>query len=254
MSKEFVDALQLATRPQSSLRATGASTAASGPPAPSGTTEKPTGYVAGGSLVSFVSGVSGQAQSDVLNSTLLAQLAADKKHDRQKETLPWYDYYVTVLGKIGWVIQGFDFQTYSASSTSFTADKAILEIAAAALTGQEELVVAAVLDGLRENADANKGQLQLFDHQSTSQGQGNFQVSVCNETGGVVSMQNMAFVFDTSDSVTNVLFFHFKSDSTKLQSSAQAQTLDEDVYAQVRAAVIEKLGDQAKSFIASLDI
>lgn len=254
MPKEFVNSLQLATAPQATLHSATASAVASGPPAPGDTFEKPTGYVAGGSLVSFASGVSGQAQSDVLNSTLLAQLAADKKYNRQKETIAWYDYYVTVLGKIGWTLGGFDLHSYNASSMSFTADKVILEIAAAALTGQEELVVAAVLDGLRENADANKGQLQIFDHQSTSQGQGNFQISACNQTGGVVSMQNMAFVFNTSDNVTNVLFFHFKSDSTSFQSAAQAQTLDDDVYSQVRTAIIDKLGGQAKSFIASLDI
>lgn len=56
-------------------------------------------YVDAGSLVSFVAGVSGQHKSDALNSTLLAQLAANKKFDREKQTVEWYDFYKNRLGK-----------------------------------------------------------------------------------------------------------------------------------------------------------
>ena len=40
------------------------------------------GFVCGGSLASFVSTVSDQATSDVQNSTLLAQMVADKQFNR----------------------------------------------------------------------------------------------------------------------------------------------------------------------------
>ena len=43
------------------------------------------------SVVTFVDGLSGQQKEDVLNSTLLAQLTANRKHDRERDTGAWYD-------------------------------------------------------------------------------------------------------------------------------------------------------------------
>ena len=45
----------------------------------------------------------------MLNSTLFAQLAANKKHDRQNETTEWYNYYKYVLETVGWNVQSFEY-------------------------------------------------------------------------------------------------------------------------------------------------
>lgn len=223
------------------------------PKAMAGAIQKPAAFVDGGSLVSFVAGVSGQNREDVLNSTLLAQLAADKQHDREKDVMAWYDYYSSVLGKVGWVTQGFNWQKYKSQQMSFTMDEAVLEIAEAALTGQEELVIAATLDAMRK-LPKKDGRLTLFDHSASSDKAGNFQISVCSEENGAVAMKTMAFYFDAEEQSTTVLFFNFSSASTTLNQSTVAQTLNSQVYAQVRSAVLEKLGDKAKNFVLDLDI
>ena len=66
---------------------------------------KHSAMVVAGSTVSFLPGMTKQQQEDVLDSTLLAQLAANKKHDREKQTDAWYQTYAEVLGNIGWVIK-----------------------------------------------------------------------------------------------------------------------------------------------------
>ena len=53
-------------------------------------------------MVSFADGVTGQQKEDLLNSTLLAQLAANGRFDREKDTLNWYETYRTVLRGVGW--------------------------------------------------------------------------------------------------------------------------------------------------------
>src|SRR5216683_1057876 len=58
--------------------------------------DQPSAYVNAGSVVSFVSGVSSRNQTDVLNTTLLAQLAANKKFDREIDTVNWYKFYRSV--------------------------------------------------------------------------------------------------------------------------------------------------------------
>ena len=50
-------------------------------------------------------------QSDVINSTLLAQLAANKQYDRQNNVDQWYGYYKTVLEQVGWTVQNFEWVT-----------------------------------------------------------------------------------------------------------------------------------------------
>src|SRR3984957_624544 len=59
-------------------------------------------FVAAASIVSFADGVSGQQKEDLLNSTLLAQLVANRRCDRERDTLNWYDAYRSVLRGVGW--------------------------------------------------------------------------------------------------------------------------------------------------------
>ena len=214
---------------------------------------KPQAFVDKGELVSFVAGVSQQNRTDVLNSTLIAQLSADKLFNRDTAVMDWYGQYSSVLGTLGWVLEGYTFSKYSSSSASFSMDKAVLEIAAAALTGQEEAVVAATLDAMR-NLPEKDGRLQLFNHTASNGSDGNFQISVCNETDGVVAMKNLAFYFTDAKTDTTVLFFNFSSASSSLNQCVQGQTLNSSVYAKARDTVLTKLGDNAKNFVLNLDI
>lgn len=260
MSQEFVRSLEIAPAPAQALRS-------AAPPAAARAVaegadkevdkkadfEKPSGYVAGGSLVSFGAGVPEQNQRDVLNSTLLAQLAANKRFGREAKPVDWYRFYVDVLGKLGWSVPGFDFQAYTSEKLSFTADEVVLEIAAAELTGNELAIITATLDALKK-LPKEDGRLQLFDRSSRRERQGNFQISVCNEQDGVVAMKNMAFTFSSDENVTSVLSFTFASASTRFRQAAQAQRLNQVLYASVRQSVLEKLGHNAWASIADLDI
>ena len=55
------------------------------------------GFVDAGSLVSFTETISCVHKSDVLNSTLLTQLAADHIHHGNIHSEKWYDKYINVL-------------------------------------------------------------------------------------------------------------------------------------------------------------
>lgn len=249
MAKDVVDSIEIPTETEVKV----ARNMPAMPKAMAGAIQKPSAFVDGGSLVSFVAGVSGQNREDVLNSTLLAQLAADKKFNRETEVMKWYDYYTTVLGKVGWVTQGFNWEKYTSQQMSFTMDEAVLDIAAAALTGQEELVVAATLEAMRK-LPKKDGRLTLFDHSASSEKAGNFQISVCSEDKGAVAMKTMAFYYDAAQQSTTVLFFNFSSANTTLNQSTVAQTLNGQVYGRVRSDVLDKLGDKAKNFVMDLDI
>ncbi len=87
--------------------------------------KKTEGYVVTGSVVAFTEELSGQDKADVLNTLLIAQLAADVKFKREVETEDRYAYYTKVLGNLGFVIQGFQFSKYEASGAGFKMDSVV---------------------------------------------------------------------------------------------------------------------------------
>ncbi|CAH3015902.1 unnamed protein product, partial [Porites evermanni] len=209
-------------------------------------------YVADGSLASFVKNLTGQQKQDVLNSTLLAQLAASKKFDRQKETTKWYDFYKYVLENVGWVIQSFQFQDYQTSNSSFKLSEVTLEILGALVEPEAEImkVVKATIDSL---AKSKRG-IALFDSGSTSGRDGNFQIMPCTlDQSQQITLALMAFKFNAHNYEDDFFFFTWGSGHIELHYATQTCTLNEDVYSQVRQDIIKKLGKRAHTFVENLD-
>jgi hypothetical protein len=212
------------------------------------------GFVCGGSLVSFVAGVSRQSQHDALNSTLLAQLAANRKYDREADTVNWYKFYRDVLENVGWVVQGFDFTKLHASGSSFTVDKVVLDIIASLATGGADLAAVEATLKAAKALKGSDGRLVLFEQSSHSLKQGNFQIGLATEYGGALALGIAAMYFSTQQNVTSILWFSFSNSETDLYKGGQRMTLNLDVYRQVRQAIIDKLGDKAERFVKDLDI
>ena len=208
-----------------------------------------------GSVMTFVGDITGQARNDVLNSVLLAQLAANHAYDRESDTENWYHKYSEVLENTGWTVPQFEFTEYQASGTEFSMDEALLQLidnlAGAEDAKKEALkeVVAAVK--ALENEDGN---VELFTDRTTHDGQGNFQVGVASERDGVVNMDIGAIRFDTTQHVTGVLWFTFSTAETKFYDGSEKLVLNDEVYGQVRNAVVDKLGDNAKTYISNIEI
>ncbi|MDK2123372.1 hypothetical protein [Parachitinimonas caeni] len=209
--------------------------------------------VAAGSLVSFVSGLTEQHKNDVLNSTLLAQLAASKAYDRFKQTKLWYDKYVEVLAQVGWVVPAFAFRDYRPSGTSLVLSDAVLEILSAIATGDEMKILRAALTSLREDPK-NEGPLHLFDSQSFPDNIGTFQIMPVGEDDGQVVMALAAMDFKSTKHVTRFLWFSWTSSSVKLVQSAQKCVLNEHIYGRVRQQVIDKLAGRASEYIKDIEI
>lgn len=221
-------------------------------------TDQPTAKVDAGSLVSFAANISDGHRSDALNATLLAQLAADKLHSRfdSDQLMGWYKKYVEVLGNVGWSMQSFQFQDYSASGSTFSIDSAITDIVSSFLPAGEVAIVRATLNAL-SNLGNNDPWYQVWDRSSHTANGGNFQLASCTDNNGEANtlvMKMSAYAFSTTDTTTRFLWTNYNSSSTDLHFASQSATLNEDVYAGVRQTVIDKLGALASTYIGSLDI
>jgi hypothetical protein len=243
---EFVNSLEIAIPDKFVGASSGDKTSKAKPPGKDN--------VDGGSLVSFVSDVSPQARSDALNSTLLAQLAATYKFNRFTQTEDWYNFYTKVLGGVGWVLQSFDFEQYSASGSTLKISDAIVDIATRTLSGPEVESIQTCIEALKSSD--NTPWYDIFaKHSSGPSGNGNMQIGPCaQDSSGQLVMGLGCFYFSGVSTDERFFWIEYNSSTVHLFKAVQKSTLDNDVYKQVREAVIKKLGDNAKSMIHSLDI
>ena len=217
------------------------------------TAEEEQAVVSAGGIVCFVKGISLQHKADVLNSTLLAQLAANKAFDREKLTSEWYGKYREVLENVGWVISAFDFTKYKTTGSTLQVQTVVLEILAAIASQNALLITKAALAALKSLSPDKKG-FKIWETSSHNSSNGNFQISPCIESEGNVAMALGCFHFSASSVDYAFLWYKYKSSSISLYQGAQTIVLNEQIYANVRRAITEKLGPKAVDYVAKLEI
>ncbi|MTH96092.1 hypothetical protein [Roseibium sp. RKSG952] len=207
-----------------------------------------------GSLTSFTQRLTGQSKSDVKNSTLFAQLASDYAFDRYSKPMDWYKNYVTVLGQIGWNQPAFAFDTYTSGGSTVQLDEAVLNILSAIATGDEIAMVNATMEGLRNLSDDSK-QMTIWDAHASNGNNGTFQIMPVDKLDNDdVVMILTGMQFNASTSHYRFLWWSWNSTSINIQRAANRFVLNEDVYSQVRQAVIDKLGEKASQLVADIPL
>ncbi|MBF4621326.1 hypothetical protein [Clavibacter sp. VKM Ac-2542] len=210
--------------------------------------------VVAGSLLSFTQNLRGQPKSDVMNSTLLAQLASDKLFDRSVVPMDWYKNYIYVLGRLGWNIPSFSFQDYNSDGTTVNMDQAVISILSAIASGGELGLVSATMGGLNGLADDSK-QMGIWDSKASSGKAGAFQIAPVDQLENedvVMLMTGMSFT--AHESHRRFLWWSWSSNSIEVRGAANRFVLNEGVYSRVRVAVEEKLGDNAVLFVDGIEV
>lgn len=211
------------------------------------------------SVVCFVDGLDAQLKSDVLNSTLLAQLAAFAKYPRDPGTLQynvagWYNCYTDTLQKVGWNIQGLSFSRHQSSGSTFQVNEVVVQILAGIVSQSAGLIVKGALEALNAAKAKPSPALTLWKSHTDNDANGSFQVSCCSESNGCAAMALGAFYMTSKNKIRHVLWSDYSSSDTTVQYASTQVVLNNDIYSVVRNAVSQKLGTAASSFVADLDI
>ena len=216
--------------------------------------QPPSGAVDGNIIASFVDGVTGQQKNDVLNACLLAQLAANARFARATKPVEWTNHYGTVLMNLAWVVPSFRFVNLHTTASRFTIDQVILKLVRNFLTGDEIQVLTDTMDAMKA-LESDDRRFVIFERNAKSQSAGNFQVdSVGTAADGTLSLKLGAYAFDTNTTVTNVLWFSFSGNSTALKTTKSTFVLNEQVFARIRDAIVDKLGNRALDYIGGLEL
>jgi hypothetical protein len=210
--------------------------------------------VVGSEVVSFVKGVSPEQRGDIVRSSLLAQLVAKQRVPDGTRIYDWYDAYFDALLNIGWIVQERGFADYSEVSKDFEAHRAILQVATTLLgPGAAALaVVKATLDALK-SMSADSPWITLFNRESQTANNARFQISLAEWEGKdtfLVSL--MAFGLTAKSTLTQVLFFKFRSSDVSLKHCSGKVTVDSEVLAAVRPEITNMVTGFARTFVRSL--
>ena len=211
-------------------------------------------FISDKSVVSFAANVKDQNRKDILNSTLLAQLAANKKSPIETDITAWYKAYVEVLEKIGWVVQNKEIHKFEAKADVFEVENVIIDILTASFGANYIAIIKKTLDSLKKLTNSGDGRIKVFDRNTRASNKGCFQLAAATEEKNAVAMNIGAFMLSSTNKVTSVLFIKFASDKTTLQYASTGVTLNEPVYANARKLVLEKLSQDVIDYIAEIDI
>jgi len=214
----------------------------------------PAAVVNAGSLVGFQAGVTEEEQEDVLYSLQIAQRAASGIADRFTQIKEWYTEYVRVLSAIGWAFKNFDLNAQQVDQSEVEVAKAALEILAAAATGPQSAVLLAAINALKSMAKGD-GFIALFEHYGASGLIGNFQVSdVQRGAERELSIVTGAFQIKMVERQAKFLVVTWRQKGVSVWGSATKASFNRAIYSEVREAVKEKLGKEARKAIAALPL
>jgi hypothetical protein len=211
------------------------------------------GAVVAGSILAFDDKVTEQHTRDVMQSVLLAQLAATAKWDRDKDPANWYKTYQSTLEQIGWVVSASTaFTRYVSTTSRYTISTVITDTFRRRTTPQELALVTRTLDAFTR--DQGSPAQFVWECPSHSGGIGNFQFGLVEEEdNGTVSVQLGRFTFDAKVHVTRLAFEEFR-DNTNFRTSYVAMTLNEDVFGPLRDAITKKLESRYSGSVAPIEL
>ena len=220
--------------------------------------EKPELAVTVGSqIASFSENVSAELKEKVANGFLFAQQAANKQIEGKQDATSedWYNTYVDVLTKIGWMREDGGAARREIEGTSVEVHSKIIPVITAALgpAVAASALIVDVLKGLNE-MDQDTPWITLFSRESQRAEANQFQMSHVDSENGAPRITLVNFELSAERSVTQVLFFKFHSNEAKLTQFQERISVNEPIFSQVAPVIADRLADRVRQFVMEIEI
>lgn len=211
--------------------------------------------VVGSDVISFTSEVKQEMRQAIIDSALLAQLAATRKVSDEARIYDWYDAYFDTLKNVGWVVQDHGFAEFTETANGVEAHQAVLDIAASLLgPGSTALaLVKTTLDSLLR-AQENEPFFVIFNRETRRAKSARFQVSVAegDATGHLITL--IAFGMKASSMLTHVLIVKVRSSEVEIKHQSGKATINAEVLKAVHPLIQSRILAHQKAFIVDLPI
>lgn len=206
------------------------------------------------SIFSFISSASVENQKSVINTTLLAQLAANKRYPDESDLLKWYDVFIETLEKVGWVVESSDLSVFQGDESLFEMDNVVIDILVAAFGQATFPLIQKILGSIKQLSNSADRKIKAFETNSHSTTKGCFQLGMVAEENDTIALNLGTFMITSANNINTVLFFKFSSNHTKLEYNLRKATLDMEVYQLLSKRIWEKIKDYYTESVTSIDI
>ena len=217
-------------------------------------TVKDQATVVGADILAFMSGTEKEFREAISNSSLLAQLVADREVADSKDIYSWYESYFRTLRNIGWVVQDSGFEEYYETGEGFEVHERIVDVATV-LLGPAPAALAVVKTTLSalKGMDEDSPWIKLFSRESTRVEAARFQISLIQpEDADSLLVTMIAFGIEAEKMVTQVLFFKVKKNKARLKSNSAKVSINVDAMRDLAPLIEEKIRAYQKEFILNL--
>ncbi len=217
---------------------------------------EPSAIVDHANLVACVAGLPLQQRQDVIDSLLLAQLAADNSHNRSTAMEAWYGRYCEVLSHIGWACGSFRFRSHKVRGNAAAMATLVLEVLGA-IARQDHLATAQkAIKALAAKAkdDPNARTFEVWKSATQDGDVNDFQLSLCHNEGNTVGLASAALRVSTDAENAKFLWAKQSEMDMDIEAASLNMVLNVQVYGSVRDAVVSKLGRRAKDHVAALEL
>lgn len=212
-------------------------------------------FTVGSHIISFDDSVTAARKSAAINSTLLAELNANRLYPNRKEKGDadnWYRAYFNTLINIGWDPQGrSDVKTFQGDS-EVEVDKSIITLASALIGASGVVAIKAVLDSLKSLAN-NSPLITLFKKNTQSSHVAQFTVSLSSQKpNSGFCINAVAFDLVASVTETQILFFRWSSEHVSFTWRNMVLTVDDAVYGSVSDAIQKKIDAFSSAYVREI--
>jgi hypothetical protein len=211
----------------------------------------------GSQIAGFAANVPADIRPQISNSFLLAQLAANRDiQDNGGGTKEWYEKYVEVLTKIGWLLEDKQESMRQVSSSDLNLHKEVIPLLVTVLGTSlpAAVVVTSVLKSLSE-MNKNQPWITLFDRESQRASANQFQVSYASvDEKGFPRISLVCFVLDASRSVTQVLFFKFSATNATISHFGAELGINPTVFDRSIQVVENRITDYVANYVENIEI
>lgn len=211
----------------------------------------------GSQIAEFASDFPAELRSQISNSFLLAQLAANRKlADSGGGTKAWYDRYVEVLSNTGWLVETGLETVREIEGRSLKVHAEIVPVLTAILgpVAIATPVVVTILNGLND-MDKDNPWITLFERESQRASANSFQISYASlDDDQKPRITLVCFELNASRSVTQVLFFKFSKSEATLRHFSTDLGINQAVFETIKDVIEDKIAEYVNHYVADIEI
>jgi hypothetical protein len=209
----------------------------------------------GSQMAEFSNKVPQSVRPAISNGLLLGQLAANKATAGNADPIAWFDAFNGVMKKIGWQVTANELNEETVSNKNAALHKAIIPIVTAIFGpgAAASSIILTVLNGL-DSMDQDAPWITVFQQNSNKVKAANFGLSYVDGGDKGATLKTAYFTLQGAQSLTQVLFFKFKSSDATMKSGRCEMGLSEETIATSQDVLSQKVGPFIVDNIKNIDI